>query len=508
VSNAAPPRAQPAASLLSLPVIGGQPQLRGRGLQTGLFQYRQPAFWLFVIFVIFTALTVLTEQLTYLTIVPLGWLTSVVLLTVYVIPVALVIYYIDLFEPEPLSMLAAAFVWGGVVAIGFAGATNAALLQVLAKLGGAEVAQSWGAAIVGPPVEEVFKYLGIVVLFLIARREFDDLIDGFVYGALVGLGFAAVENIQYFLGAISAAADQTGPVVGLFVLRVLVLGAYMHVLWTGISGIGFAYLVTQHDQPRGKRLLWAAGLLALAVIAHGVWNSPLLGQLVAAGLSGQVAFGLIKGSAFFIFLAMVVWLAQRREYGWFATIITDDVGDDVITDEEVLELRSLLSRWRARRVMRKRKGAPGVRVYKRMQTEQLRLALMLSQHDDPAGPDMEVQRNVIRVLRAELHRLPDIAPATPETFSAALAAPVVAPSFVALSFMPGHLVPATGVTAWAEPDPATAPVARIEPSTRVQVVEQQGDWSKVMVPSGWTGWVDGRQLVSQQWRAPLTRRLR
>jgi protease PrsW len=508
VSVSAAKSGQPALALRSLPVIGGQPQLRGRGLQTGLIQRHQPAFWLFVLLLMVTALTVLAEQLTYATQVPAGWLVSIAMMTVYVIPVALVVYYLDLFEPEPLSMLAGAFVWGGVVAIGLAGPTNGALLQVLGKLGGPDVAQSWGAAIVGPPVEETFKYVGIVMLYLIARKEFDDLIDGFVYGALVGLGFAAVENVQYFLGAISAGADQIGPVVGLFVLRVLILGVYMHVLWTGIAGIGLAYFVTQREQSLRKRLFWAAGLLGLAITAHFLWNSPWLSQLVDSGVAGQLAFGLIKGSAFFVFLAIVVWLAQRREYGWFATIMADDIGGDVITDDEVTELRSLLSRWRARRVMRVRKGGAGVRLHKRMQNEQLKLALMLSRHDDPRGLEVEIQRDVIRVQRAQLQALPDADPPTDETYSAALAAPIVPPTFAALNFMPGHVVPGSGVTAWDESEAARSAVARIAPGTRVQVVQQRGEWSQVMVPSGWTGWVEGRQLVLLEWRAPLARRMR
>lgn len=501
-----------AAAFAELPIIGGKGEVRGRGLQTNVLQFQEPAFWLFVALLALAALNVLTEQLTYLLEVPVAWLISAGLLALYVVPVALVIYYIDLFEPEPLSVLLAAFAWGGVIAVGFAGAANNALMQVLAKFAGPDFAQAWGAALIGPPVEETLKFLGVVTLYLIVWREVDDLIDGFVYGALIGLGFAAVENVQYFLGAVAVSGDQATPVVGMFVLRVLILGTYMHVLWSAIAGIGLAYYVTQLDQPRSKRLLWLVGPLALAMVAHAIWNSPLLASLVDSGLAGQLAFGLIKGSAFFIFLAVVVLLAQRREFGWFATIMAQDTGGDVITDDEVRELRSLFSRWRARRVMRRRKGGDGVRVHRRLQSEQLRLALLLSQLDDPLSdaraPDVETQRNVIRVLRAQLQGVPDVTPPTPENYSAALAAPVVAPSFVALSFMPGHRVPTGGVAARLVPDPAVAPVARIAAGAPVQVVERSGPWSKVMLASGWTGWVDARSLSVREFRQPTLRRLR
>lgn len=487
---AAQPAPQPGMS------IGGAVQLQGRGVQTGFFQRNQPAFWLFVVFLAFTALTVLTEQLTYLQVVPTGWIMSLVLLALFVAPVAIAIYYLDLFEHEPVSLLVAAFMWGGVVSIGFAGATNTALIQVLAKIAGPDVAGRWGAALVAPPVEETLKYAGVVVIYLIARREFDDLIDGFVYGALVGLGFAAVENIQYFIGSISTLQDQIGPVLFMFTLRVLIVGAYMHALWTGISGVGLAYFVTQRDQPRQKRLLVAGGLFALAIVAHTVWNSPLLAELTAGGnLFGAIIFGLIKGSGFFAFLAIVVLLAQRREFRWFQGVMAADTGGDVITNEEVADLGNLRSRWRARRVMAARKGPAGAKLHKRMQSEQLKLALMLSRTGDPNGADVLAKRDAIRALRIQLQGLPDVAVATPATYSAALAAPAVAPSYATAGFQPTHQVPAAGLAAWAEPDPSKPAIATLAPGTQLQVVEQNGAWSRVLGSNGWTGWVDGRLLV-------------
>ena len=49
-----------------------------------------------------------------------------------------------------------------------------------------------------PIVEEFAKGLGVFLIFVSARRAFDGPIDGIVYGALVGAGFAFTENIQYF----------------------------------------------------------------------------------------------------------------------------------------------------------------------------------------------------------------------------------------------------------------------------------------------------------------------
>ena len=54
------------------------------------------------------------------------------------------------------------------------------------------------AVVQAPIVEEVAKGLGLLLIFVTARRAFDGPVDGVVYGALIGAGFAFTENIQYF----------------------------------------------------------------------------------------------------------------------------------------------------------------------------------------------------------------------------------------------------------------------------------------------------------------------
>jgi len=66
-------------------------------------------------------------------------------------------------------MLAAALVWGGVIAVSLAGYANDAWLSVLGKVAPADFTADWGAAVVAPVTEEILKLTGVVVLFLIAR---------------------------------------------------------------------------------------------------------------------------------------------------------------------------------------------------------------------------------------------------------------------------------------------------------------------------------------------------
>ena len=60
-------------------------------------------------------------------------------------------------------------------------------------------ASTWGPAVTGAAVEELVKVAGVVAIALLAPRQINSVVDGFVYGALVGLGFQVVENIVFAL---------------------------------------------------------------------------------------------------------------------------------------------------------------------------------------------------------------------------------------------------------------------------------------------------------------------
>ncbi len=477
--------------------VAAAPPLPRWGVQTSFMQVRQPAFWLFLILFVVAGLTILTEQLRYLEFFPSGWIFSVALLALYVVPVGIAIWLLDLYEREPISLVLAAFVWGGVIATGLAVTINTSLIEVLAKLFGPSFAQSWGVAIVPPPIEETLKYLGVVTIFLIARNEIDDVLDGFVYGAVVGLGFAAVENVQYFIQAVanSGGADQIGPVLGMFFLRSLLIGAYMHVMWTGLTGAGLAYFVTRLDQPRQRRLVVAVGLFLAGVVAHMLWNSPLLNGLLT-DIGGIVLFGLIKGLPFLAFLIFLVILAGRRERRWFATLTEHDVGGDVLTQQELTELGGLRSRWAARRRVRALKGAQGGKLAAQLQREQINLAMIRSRAAADDDPSVVAQRERIRTIRSQLNALPDVTVAQPVVVAAAAAPAAMAPAVAAPGgWTPTHVAPPTGLAAWDTPDPSRPPMVTLAGGVQLSITEERGAWAHVMGSNGWTGWVDGRLLV-------------
>ena len=396
--------------------------------QASLFQLRQPAFWLFTIAVVIGGWLFLDEELSYVHYSASGWVFSLVLLAIYAVPVFFLIYYLDLFEREPLSLLLGAVAWGALVAVSLAGPTNTAWLEIFQKVFGNRFADEWGPAIIGPAIEETLKYLGVVVIFLIARHEIDDIFDGFVYGAMVGLGFTVVEDMSYFFNnfiANAGGASEFGAILYGYFIRVIAGGLYTHVLFTGISGMGLAYFVTRLDQPIQRRRAVAVGAFAVAVGAHFFWNSPILESILGddPGAVNWIVYDAIKGLPFLIFLVFLLRLATGRERAVFKAAVAGEIGTDVLSQDDVRVLGDLRLRRSARRAVKARKGPDGERLMARIQQAQLNLGLISTGTRPTREADLARTRDTIRALRAQLAALPEADTSRAWTGASTAAAP-------------------------------------------------------------------------------------
>ena len=181
---------------------------------------------------------------------------------------------LDLYEREPLSLLVAAFLWGAVAATTLAGIANVGWGLVVARLGGPAFASKWTAALTAPFVEEIIKGLGVVLIYLIARAEVDDVIDGFVYGALWAWGSPSSRTSSTSWRCSGATRRRAGGLLPARARERALLARAVH-------------------GPRrdGGRRTWCPGAVscrggggcgrgrrspAVAVFGHFLWNSPLL----------------------------------------------------------------------------------------------------------------------------------------------------------------------------------------------------------------------------------------
>lgn len=220
-------------------------------------------------------------------------LRALVLAVVLSLPAVGLLLFLDRREREPPLVLAAVFVWGMVVATGYALIFNSlgqlALMTGLSPVGGGDAAFLLTAWLVAPPVEETLKGAGILLVFWLLRTEFNSPRDGIVYGALVGLGFNALETALYVVNGYLETG--TAPFGIQFAARFTLLGLGGHALFSGLFGAGLGAAMT--ERRGGKRLLWPFLGLCAAILAHAMSNS--LGVLVtsvvasALGVSGAAA---------------------------------------------------------------------------------------------------------------------------------------------------------------------------------------------------------------------------
>ncbi|WP_314096561.1 PrsW family intramembrane metalloprotease [Microbacterium foliorum] len=196
----------------------------------------------------------------------LGAAASVIGLVLALVPLAIVFFVvrmIDRWEPEPKSLVFFAIAWGAIAAVGLTLLVDLGLTAVLGFRG--EVA---GAVVQAPIVEEFWKGIGVFLIFLIARRSFDGPVDGVVYGALVGAGFAFTENIQYF--AISLIEGGGGQLTVTFILRAI-MSPFAHAMFTSLTGLAIGLAARRHASSGAALGFGILGMLG-AMLLHGLWN--------------------------------------------------------------------------------------------------------------------------------------------------------------------------------------------------------------------------------------------
>ncbi len=375
---------------------------------------RRPAFWAYTAIVIVTGIVSFGQQSLFRQISPAGWALSWGLLALYALPVLFLVYILDLYEREPLSLVIGALLWGAVAATTLSGFANHGWGLVVARVGGPEFAARWTAALTAPFVEEILKGLGVVLIYLIAPDEFDDMMDGFVYGAVCGLGFAVVEDVFYFMGVFGG--QPNGVLQGFFV-RVVASGLYSHVLYTGLVGMGIGYVVSRrHRRPLKRRITVLGGLSAAAVLGHFLWNSPLLDLFPTRPWSGADLLMIpvataVKGLPLLAFSTLAVVLARRRERTWLHGALAEEISGSGVSAVELATLEPARRRRAAVGAMRIRAGGRAAALLRRLQREQVNLAMIRSRVASDDDPALIEQRAYCGSLRDALRAIPGAAPA-------------------------------------------------------------------------------------------------
>ena len=267
-----------------------------------------------------------------------GWaIASIVSAFAAVIPTVaytVAFYWADRYEREPRSLLLTAFLWGAIPAV---------ILSLISEiaLGSPFVIDSTSLAavlvegvIVAPIVEEIAKAVALLGLFLWKRNEFDGVLDGLIYGALVGFGFAMTENFVYFLGAYNEGGFTSLTFV--IVLRAIIFGLN-HAFYTSLTGMGFG--MARNARKSLVKVLWALLGLSAAITVHALHN---LGVLISGvnPLGFVLSLFIAVCGLGLVFVAVI--LSWNHERSVIRVELSEELGN-IISAEDLL---TLTGRWR------------------------------------------------------------------------------------------------------------------------------------------------------------------
>ena len=200
----------------------------------------------------------------------------------FAVPFSLVIFFFEMNVRKNVSFHLAvkAFFVGGTLSL----ITSLFMSDVTTALG-----LDWLKASAAGIAEEPGKILAVIIFVRSARYGY--ILNGLLFGAAVGAGFAAFESAGYAMktllisvieqavaseevGQVSIKSENFAPMFNIILTRAWLVGLAGHVLWTGMSA-GALWRV-KGSRPFHWSMLLDFRFLRIFVIAvacHMIWNS-------------------------------------------------------------------------------------------------------------------------------------------------------------------------------------------------------------------------------------------
>lgn len=222
------------------------------------------------------------------------------------------IYWNDRYEKEPKALLATAFFWGAIPAILITIVVEI-FFQLPVELIGPQAIEAVRLGVITPIAEETLK--GIVILYIARRyrREFDNVLDGIVYGAMVGFGFAMTGNILSYLGAFFL-RGFSGLSLTIFIEGLLF--GFNHALYSAFFGAGLGYSRLTQNRVRQWTIPIASFVLAIGINAlHNLAIRNIIGFNLASIL--------LPWAGLVVIVVVMFWSLRRQQQ----TLVTELIGE-------------------------------------------------------------------------------------------------------------------------------------------------------------------------------------
>lgn len=276
----------------------------------------------------------------------------------------MVVWFIDRWQRKPIGSLLLAVFWGAGPTVALVLLLHAIVDGILSLSGVTESQMEIiGACVEAPLFEESMKGLALLLLYVAARRHINGPLDGIVFGALSGAGFAFTENVLYFTNAWQMSSESghgAAGLIGQFFIRGIAM-PMLHPMCVSLTGaaVGFA------ARRGGAVRVILAGMLGLipAMMLHATWNTvATMAQL--SQTETEAMFTIIVGFFCLMVPTFIAWvsfivvlrvgqarmtrdaLAVYERAGWFSPV-------------EVQALSTMHGRSGLRRAGRRRGRAAG-----------------------------------------------------------------------------------------------------------------------------------------------------
>jgi RsiW-degrading membrane proteinase PrsW (M82 family) len=317
----------------------------------------------------------------------LVFIVAAILSVITLVPMVSGVLALDRLEPEPMHLLVTTFLWGAgasVVLSLILSSIGAAVFQI----GFGESNEAVESVLLAPVIEEPAKALVLFGLFWFRRSEFNGITDGVVYAAMSALGFAAAENIGYYIIAASEGASNLALI---FVMRGI-LSPFCHPVFTAMTGIGLAVAVRQRNQ--AARFFLPLGGLLLAMVLHAIWNGSATYGIGALGIAFLIMIGVLVG------ILVAVRVDRKRTVGRIHACMTQYIPTGLVTGADLTMLSTLKARKQARDWARSKCGKNGFDAMRDYQQACTELTILHDRAIDgmvPA-PQFEAHRNALLAL--------------------------------------------------------------------------------------------------------------
>jgi len=257
----------------------------------------------------------------------LGPVPAVIATVVAFVPAVIYLFpliWLDRYDPEPIWLLGLAFAWGALVAVIVSFVINTFFGIAVGIAVSPEAGQAVGAVLSAPIFEEGSKGLGLVILLIFFRKYFDDILDGIVFGGVIALGFATVENVLYYGRALGEGGFAA--LVVIFFMRGI-LSPFAHVSFTAMTGIGCGIARESHN--KAVRFIMPVVGYFGAVALHAIWN----GMAVIGGFEGFLVGYLVIEIPFFLIFAGFAFYIMHRQNKILREMLAIDIARGLISPE-------------------------------------------------------------------------------------------------------------------------------------------------------------------------------